>query len=361
MIFYSMVFTAAFHLYLCWKLRAAFGSGRWILFFWGGFALISAFLAARYYEFLGDGRFFEVFFALAFTEFVVAGMLCVVFVLTEIFRGLLFLWDKAAKTHVESLVTPRRTAVFSLVFVFCAVVYGYYEAWNVREVRVVVPTGKLPLGTGRLRIVQLSDVHIGGLYPIRHLEQVMEMVRAAEPDIFVITGDLADGDMTDRRREAALLAGHGARHGAFAVVGNHEYYVGLEQSMAFMERAGLTVLYDQAAEAAGIAIFGLDDLTTVWPVSLRAAGGRFTLLLKHRPQVLKTSRGKFDLQLCGHTHGGQLWPVGPLQEKLQGFVQGLSKDGEHFVYVSNGTGYWAVPLRIFAPPEVTVIDLVPAL
>jgi predicted MPP superfamily phosphohydrolase len=168
--------------------------------------------------------------------------------------------------------------------------------------------------------------------------------------------------MASREAEAEILSRHGAAYGAFAVTGNHEHYTGLDQALEFMARAGLTVLDDRAAEVAGITIVGLDDLTLVWPAELQASApprDRFVLLLRHRPHVLKTSRGKFDLQLSGHTHGGQLWPIGPLQEKLQNYTQGLSKQGDSFVYVCNGTGFWGPPMRLLAPPEVTVIDLVP--
>ena len=360
MIFYLMVFAAVFHLYVYWKLRAAFGPGWWRLFFFGVFALFVAVPLARYFGLSGGGRLFEVLFALAITEYVIVGMLCAVLVLTEILRIVLCLWDKAGKTRAESLVTPRRAAVFSLVFVFCLAFYAYCEAWNVREVHLVIPSAKLPESVKRLRVVQVSDVHIGGVYPAGHLERVMAMVRAAEPDIFVVTGDLVDGNMAYRGREAKLIAANGAKYGAFAVAGNHEYYVGLEQSLDFIKRCGFTLLYDQMVEVAGITIVGLDDLTTVWPYDLKAPQDRFVLLLKHRPHVLKTSRGKFDLQLSGHTHGGQLWPFGLLSQKLQGYVQGLSKDGDSYVYVSNGVGYWSVPLRLFTPPQMTVIDITPA-
>ena len=358
MIFYLMGFAVAFHIYVYWKFRVAFGPGWWRLFFFGTYAIFVITPVVRYYEIFGEGRLLEILFALTITEYIIVGMLCTVLVVTEILKSVLCLWDKVRKTHAESFITPRRTAVFSMAFVFCIVLYGYYEAWNVKEVRLVIPSPKLPKSAKPLRVVQISDVHIGRLYPTRHLERVMAMVRAAEPDIFVVTGDLVDSNMSYRNREAELIAANDAKYGAFAIVGNHEYSNGFEQSLDFIEKCGLTLLYDQMTESEGITIVGLDDLAEVWPFELKVPQDRFVLLLKHRPQVLKTSRGRFDLQLSGHTHGGQLWPLGLLSQKLQGYVQGLSKDGESFVYVSNGTGYWAAPLRFFTPPEVTVIDLV---
>ncbi|MDR3265769.1 MAG: metallophosphoesterase [Synergistaceae bacterium] len=348
---------AAFHAYLWWRLYQGFGAGRWM---WGYFAVVATFIlfpVARYHEIVGDGRVPEIFFALTITDYVIAGMICSLLVLMEILKLGLFLWDRAAKTHKEDFLTSRRAVTLSVVVVFCSVIYGFYEAWDVREVNFSVHSSKLPRNVESLRIVQISDIHLGGLYSIGHLRRVMEMVRAAKPDIFVVTGDLVDGNMASRGAEAALIADHGAKYGAFAIVGNHEYYNGLEQAVEFMERAGLTVLYDRMVDVAGIAIVGLDDLTTVWPAEVTSPRDSFVLLLRHRPHVIKTSRGKFDLQLSGHTHGGQLWPLGLLSQRVHGYVQGLSKQGESYVYVSNGTGFWGPPMRLLTPPEVTVIDL----
>jgi predicted MPP superfamily phosphohydrolase len=352
-----MGFVAVLHIYLYWTLRQGLGR-RLAWLYLGAAAVFNLFPMARYYEMTGDGRFVEVFFALTITEYVITGMITVVIVSMEILKMLLFLWDKIAKTHAENFITSRRTVTFSLSVVSCVVLWALCEAWALREVHVVIPTGKLPQNVERVRIVQISDIHLGGLYHIAHLRRAMEMVRAAKPDIFVVTGDLVDGNMVSRNAEAELVSNHGAKYGAFAITGNHEHYNGLEQSIEFMERSGLTVLYDQTVEADGIVIVGLDDLTTLWPMDLKIPEGRFVLLLRHRPQVLKTSQGKFDLQISGHTHGGQLWPIGPLSQKRQGYVQGLSKQNGSYVYVSNGTGFWGPPMRFLTPPEVTVIDLV---
>ncbi|MDR2137092.1 MAG: metallophosphoesterase [Synergistaceae bacterium] len=364
LLFYLMGCAAAFHAYFGWKIYQGFGRGKGLWLYLAWTAPFVFFPVVRYFEWLGNGRASEVFFALTVWEYVMSGMVCSLAVLAEIARLLLWLWDKGAKTHKEDLLTPRRIVVFSLAAACCVAAYGVYEAWDVRTVHLVFASPKLPASVEKLRIVQISDIHIGGLYSARHLERVMTMVREAEPDIFVVTGDLVDGNMASREEEAELLSRHGAKLGAFAVTGNHEHYTGLDQALKFMERSGLTVLDDRAAEVAGITIVGLDDLTLVWPIGnpadTRGSRDRFVLLLRHRPHVIKTSRGKFDLQLSGHTHGGQLWPFGPLSERLQGYTQGLSRQGDSFVYVSNGTGFWGPPMRLLAPPEVSVIDLIPA-
>jgi predicted MPP superfamily phosphohydrolase len=349
------------HIYIYWKFRPSFKRRRWPVGSWVYFAyaaFITAFPLALRYNLVDEGtRSSEILFALTITDFVLAGMTTSVLVFVDVMKLCLNLWDRRNKTNVESFITSRRSAVFTIVVVTCGFLYGLYEASNVRRVDLVIPTEKLPPGTDRVRIVQISDIHIGGIYWTGHLERVMEIVREAAPDIFVVTGDLVDGNMEHRSRESELVASHGAKY-AFAVAGNHEYARVIDQAIEFIERSGLTFLDRGAAEAAGIVVVGLDDMAERWPARLKVPNDRFVLLLKHRPGVPDDSDGKFDLQLSGHTHGGQIWLFNLSMHRHYDFVQGLVKRGDSYVYVSNGTGFWGPPIRVFAPPEVTVIDLV---
>ncbi|MDR3278946.1 MAG: metallophosphoesterase [Synergistaceae bacterium] len=350
------------HIYVYWKFRQCFVEkrlpvGSFAYFAWATF--ISAFPLALRYDMIDSGaRVSEILFALTITDFVIVGMAASSLVLTDVLKLCLMLRDRTVGNNAESFITPRRSAVFTLVVVFCVSLYGFFEASRVRRVDLVIPADKLPAGTERLRIVQISDIHIGGLYWAGHLERAMEIVRSAEPDIFVVTGDLVDGNMDHRSRESELVASHGAKYGAFAVTGNHEYARDIDQAVDYIKRSGLTLLEGQAAQAGGIAIVGLDDMAERWPLTLEVPDDLFVLLLKHRPQVPENSEGKFDLQLSGHTHGGQIWLFNASMHRHYDFTQGLSKRGESYVYVSNGTGFWGPPIRMFAPPEVTVIDLV---
>lgn len=360
MVIYLSAFAVPLHLYLLLKIRACFG-WRWAT--WGWVAWTLFFLLAPssiYFGYLPEGRMTEILFAVSITEYVTAGMACIIFAGLDILRIALWLWDKAAGTGREKALTPCRVLATGAVLVICGFMYCYWEAWNVRRVEIAIPTAKLPSGVQRLRIVNIVDVHLGGIYPPRRLKRLMAMVRAENPDLFVVTGDLVDGNMRGRDSEAMWLAEHGAKYGAFAVDGNHEFAAGRDQALDFMERAGLHVLHDTFAEAAGIVVVGLDSAggDEFWPLE-PLPDGRFVLLLKHYPQVVPRSRGKFDLQLSGHTHGGQIWPFIYSMTRAYGHVQGLSKQGESFVYVSNGAGFWAAPLRFLTPPEMTVLDLVP--
>jgi predicted MPP superfamily phosphohydrolase len=215
----------------------------------------------------------------------------------------------------------------------------------------------------------LTDVHLGGVFALERFRKVMDIVRTAKPDLLLISGDLLDGEAdflrTGLQKEAEMLSTHGARFGAFAIAGNHEFRLGVARAEDFARRAGVVLLRDAQTDVAGITLVGLDDPAKFGrnvfeiprlPEGLTFPEDKFTLLLKHRPGVLPETEGKFDLQLSGHTHGGQIWPYHYAVKWFYGYVQGLSYKGSGAVYVGNGTG--GPPLRFLAPPEVVVIDLI---
>ena len=361
-------FLTATHLYLYLKLRSGFGSGRWSAVYaaWAIACVALPFASRRGY--FGAGRLPEILSGLALTWVALVGIACLGFFFMDAASLSARLIDMAAGTNLKPrFFAPRKCVPVTLFLILAVVLYSYYEAWNVRRVNLVIETPKLPEEVGSLRLAHLTDVHFGGLYTAGRFRRVMDIVRSAEPDILVLTGDVVDGDMSYWEEETGLLASHGAKYGAFAVTGNHEFFIGIEKTVDFMSRAGIVLLRDARADAAGIAILGLDDPARrgwrmsgpeTMPDGLYFPEDRFVLLLKHRPQVVESSAGKFDLQLSGHTHGGQIWPFDYFVWWVNRHEQGLSyKDGSA-VYVSNGAGFWGPPLRFLNPPEVTIIDLV---
>lgn len=315
----------------------------------------------------------EVVFVLSFTWLAIVGLACLGFFIMDMVALVARGMDALLGTPFEArLFAPRKAVPFTLVVILAVTLYSFYEAWNVRRVDVALELA-MSEGAKPLRIAFVTDVHLGGLYTLRRLERVMTIVRDAKPDIFMIGGDLVDGDMNGRDREAELLRSGGAKYGAFAVMGNHDFYSGAKQAVSFMEYAGLTVLRDERIEVAGLVIVGLDDPakmgrgftaqtmseTMSGEVDFSRGSGSALILLKHRPHVIPETEGKFDLQLSGHTHGGQIWPFSYVASVVNKSVQGLSKHGDSLVYVSNGTGFWGPPMRFLSPPEVTVIDIFP--
>ncbi|MDR2137178.1 MAG: metallophosphoesterase [Synergistaceae bacterium] len=371
MIPYTLIAFIFANLYLYWKLRSSFGKGawNWVYLPWAVGGTVAPFVSKM--KLVGTGRLSEAVSFFSFTWMAVVGMTCLGIFFADTLSVTARFVDRTWGTEWRSLFLPRRCVPVALVLATALVLYSFYEAWNIRRVDLTFETPKLPEGIQRLRLVHLTDVHIGGVLALGRFRKVMDIVRSAEPDLLVITGDLLDGNANLFRNEAELLSTHGARFGAFAVTGNHEFHLGVARAEDFIRRAGVTLLRDAQTDVAGITLVGLDDPEKFGkgvfeiprlPEGLTFPEDKFVLLLKHRPGVLPETAGKFDLQLSGHTHGGQIWPYHYAVRWFYGHVQGLSYKGAKgakgagAVYVGNGTG--GPPLRFLAPPEVTVIDLV---
>jgi uncharacterized protein len=282
---------------------------------------------------------------------------------------------------LATTATGREASIFHLTgqsafFSCCGLalgicLYGWTEARNIRTEHVVIETDKLPPSAAPLRIAQISDVHIGLIVREERTSRIIAAIKAADPQLIVSTGDLVDGHVShfdgvsDRLRELQPPLG------MFAVTGNHEYYVGLDQALDFTRRSGFRVLQGSAVALTDtLTIAGVDD-----PAAKRFANrrdvserellaplprDRFTLFLKHRPVVAPESRGLFDLQLSGHVHKGQIFPFNLITWLNFPVRAGLNRlTGGSALYVSRGTGTWGPPIRFLAPPEVTIIDLVP--
>ena len=257
----------------------------------------------------------------------------------------------------------RRKVFFAVMIALVGTAYCMFEAYYVTPRHVQMRTHKLPEGMEKLRLVYVSDAHIGGLATHWHFSRVITLVDEAHPDILALTGDTIDGVMTYRERELSMLADSAkkAKYGAFAINGNHEYYWLLDEDCEqIMRNCGYTMLINERAECAGITIISLDDDLNGWlkPYLKPEDSEKFVLVMKHRPGLPFDSQGKFDLQISGHTHGGQFWPLGYFKSMAQNSTQGLSQKAGGYVYVSNGAGFNGAMMRMFVPPEVTVIDIV---
>ena len=264
---------------------------------------------------------------------------------------------------IVNLLPIKHKIFFSTMLTILATLYGIGEAYFVTTRYITIPTNKLPEGIDKLRLAYITDSHIGGLSTHWHFERTMRLVKEADPDIFISTGDTIDGDMSYRERELELLseAAKNSRYGAFAVNGNHEHYWILDEDVeGIIRQCGFNLLINERVEAAGIIIIGLDDIRYGWLKPFLRPGdeNKFVLVLKHRPGLPIDADGKFDLQLSGHTHGGQFWPLGYFKNFASKSTQGLSRKAGGYVYVSNGSGFNGAMLRLFVPPEITVIDIV---
>ena len=262
-------------------------------------------------------------------------------------------------SDVLRLVVKVNAFVAIGVAAFLAVV-GLIQARRPRVVSIKIPA---PLD---YRIVQWSDVHIGPTIQRRFVESLVVRSNALNPDAIVITGDLVDGYLEDLRDAIAPLRDLRARDGVFVVTGNHEYYWRASEWTREFARLGLTFLKNEHRVVRdGLVIAGVTDPAgryTHKPDAKAALDGApldaFRILLAHRPQAAQAAtRLGVNLQLSGHTHGGQFFPFNLLIRWFQPVVAGLHRVGEMMLYVSRGTGYWGPPSRLGVGGEITLIDL----
>lgn len=252
-----------------------------------------------------------------------------------------------------------------------AAVWQALRVPDVRRLSLSLP--RLPQALDGLRLVQLSDLHLSPAFPRPWVEQVVQKVNALQPDLIVITGDLADGPPVRLRDDLAPLARLRAPLGVFSCTGNHEYYWGLQGWMRQSRSLGITPLENAHVtltwHGAKLTLAGVTDTAALSfglpgpdiERALRGAAGESArILLAHQPHLIQESAAQgVDLQLSGHTHGGQLWGLNRIVARFNdGFLRGLYKVGESLIYVSPGTGLWAgFPLRLFVPSEITEILL----
>ncbi len=254
---------------------------------------------------------------------------------------------------------------------------GLYSARKRAGVRLVdVPITNLPASLHGFTIAQISDIHVGPTIKRNYLDAIVDAVNELGADLIAVTGDLVDGSVAQLAHHTQPLGRLSARHGAYFVTGNHEYYSGVESWVAEIRRLGLRVLMNEHVvllhEGATVVVGGVTDhgahhydpAQRSDPAAAMVGSPRnadFRLLLAHQPRsAFAAAPVGFDLQLSGHTHGGQFLPWTLLVRLQQPITAGLHRIQSLWVYVSRGTGYWGPPLRLGAPSEITHLRLVPA-
>ena len=253
---------------------------------------------------------------------------------------------------------------------------GYFMARRVAPVvKVDVPVKDLPEALEGFTIAQISDIHVGPTIKRPFVEKMVARVNRLNADVIAITGDIVDGSVRELSHHTAPLAGLSARHGTYAVTGNHEYYSGAGQWVAELERLGTHVLMNEHVviekDGASLALAGVTDFSahrfdpSQSSDPQRAVSGAphdaVKVLLAHQPRsAAAAAKAGYDLQLSGHTHGGQFWPWNFFVRLQQPFTAGLNKLGKMWVYINRGTGYWGPPMRFGIPSEITRIRLVRA-
>lgn len=291
--------------------------------------------------------------------------------LFDIYKFLLSISQWVAPLDLSLIrLSPRQTFMISLFLTLLITAYGAFEAITIRTEHVIIRTAKLPKGIDRLKIVQVSDIHLGLIVAEKRLERILSKVKEANPDILVSTGDLVDGQMANRDGLIAMLRDVPVKYGKYAVSGNHEFYAGIDKSLDFTRQAGFQVLQGETVNVSDIiTIVGIDDEAgysnglkqelSEKSVLSKISRDKFVLFLKHRPVLENEAIGLFDLQLSGHAHKGQIFPFSILTALSFPADSGLLKLNQGArLYVSRGSGTWGPPIRFLSPPEVTLIELV---
>ncbi len=272
---------------------------------------------------------------------------------------------------VRSRVVTASVLLISLVLLL----WGYAEAMRVSRVRRVdVTVPRLGRGLDGLRVVLITDTHYGPIDRSRWSRGVIEVVNSLRPDIVAHTGDIADGEVPRRLSQASPLGDVRATMARVYVTGNHEYMSGAQGWVEYMSSLGWDALHNRhlvvSRDGDSLVVAGVDDRTAAGSglpghhmdheAALAGADPDLpVLLLAHQPQQITGAVAHgIDLQLSGHTHGGQMWPFHYLVRVDQPVLQGLSRHSERTqLYTSRGTGFWGPPFRIFAPSEITLLTL----
>jgi predicted MPP superfamily phosphohydrolase len=313
---------------------------------------------------------------LAWLGLTTMGLFSSLFVFT-VLRDVVLLLARLFVSLAELAVVERITAIATIAMAVLATLIGLFNARRrAAVVDVEVPVANLPPELHGFSIAQISDVHVGPTIKQKYVDAIVDAVNGLDADVIAVTGDVVDGSVRQLASHVAPLARLRSRHGTYFVTGNHEYYSGAQAWTDEFQRLGMRVLTNEHVVlihrerqivVAGVTDYSAHHFDPQNPsdpsVALQGApaSAAVKILLAHQPRSAPAAAAAgFDLQLSGHTHGGQFWPWNHFVRFQQPFTAGLNRLQDLWVYVSRGTGYWGPPKRFGAPSEITRIRLVAA-
>ncbi|HJV87506.1 MAG TPA: metallophosphoesterase [Noviherbaspirillum sp.] len=365
---------AALHLYIGWRILPALPIGHaWRVV--GGILLLASLVLVPMGLLARTIKRQPLADRLAWAGLLALGLFSSLFVLTFL-RDAGLLLAAIFGAQGDALVRWSAIAVPSLAFAVTLI--GFLNARRLAPVvDVEIPIANLPEPLHGFTIAQITDIHVGPTIKHGYLDAIVQAVNRLDADLIAVTGDLVDGSVRHLAPHTQPLAKLSARHGAYFVTGNHEYYSNAHDWIEEVRRLGLKVLMNEHVvldhDGAPLLVAGVTDYTAHHfdeshrsdPHAALAGAPRDVaakILLAHQPRSATAAAGAgFDLQLSGHTHGGQFFPWNFFVPMQQPYTAGLNRLGRLWVYTSRGTGYWGPPKRFGAPSEITRVRLVPVI
>ncbi len=333
------------------------------------YSLLFVISSASFFVAMGLGNRLPVWMTTIFENigaFWVIGLLY--FILAALFADLLLITDHFTGIFPDWIVDHYKQVKFIYLLIVLGLftifsLIGYYRFTRPTVKRLNIEMTKMEANRGGFTIVAASDIHLGNVIRTRRLEKFVELLNRQDADVILLAGDLIDHSMraVESRKMDQVLRKMKARHGVYAIMGNHDYYAGAERAAGFYARSGITLLRDEAVTVDNrFVIIGREDLTNRNRKSLNQIlegvdKSKPLILLDHNPaQLSDAEQNGIDLQISGHTHNGQIFPINLLIRKMYPLPYGYRKTGNTNYYVSSGLGLWAAPVRIGTRGEILV-------
>lgn len=304
----------------------------------------------------------EVFYYIAYSWMGLLFLFISVSLLFDLFLLFSFLIENLTRINISFTKSISKSVFFyaPLIISVLIFIYGYFEGKNIVIKEVVIQTDKLPENVNEITIAQITDVHLGTIVKRTRFENIVNILKEINADIIVSTGDMLDRTYLSKNKIDKLNTLE-TKYGKFAVLGNHEFYIGEQESLEFMKSSNFKVLRNEYVTVENkINIIGYDDELFNNPSPqdnkyIDIDNDLFTLAMKHRPEI---KGNNFDLFIAGHTHKGQIFPMILVLNLIHNWTGGLyelEQGGK--MYVNPGTGLWGPPIRFLARPEITLFRI----
>lgn len=309
-----------------------------------------------------------------YTGYIWMGIIFLLFsfnLVVDLYQFMVFILSRVFDPALTKYIPPHRATFLVIISLIAFInIYGFFEAGRIKTEKVTIETGKFPPDVDFLRVAQISDIHFSRTNGLKLANKITGIINKLDPDILVSTGDLIDDGLREVEEVQSLFRKIDTGYGKYAATGNHEFIAGIEKTSKFTEDCGFKLLRNEtlkinefftiaAIDDPGVNRDSQSSVPDESAILDELSDDNINLYLKHQPVINPENIGRFDLQLSGHTHNGQIFPFRFFVKLSYKYIAGLYDLGNNsLLYVSRGTGTWGPPIRFLSPPEITVIDFV---